>query len=42
MTGAAGRPPHLILRRIADRAMLEQGLVPDFPHQALAELDGNH
>ena len=31
-----------ILQRIAHRAMLERGLVPDFPVQALAELDGIH
>jgi VacB/RNase II family 3'-5' exoribonuclease len=29
-----------ILRRIAHRAMLERGLVPDFPLDALAELEG--
>ena len=29
-----------ILRRIARRAMIEKGLVPDFPAPALAELDG--
>jgi len=31
-----------ILQRIARRAMLEKGLVPDFPPQVLAELDGIH
>jgi VacB/RNase II family 3'-5' exoribonuclease len=31
-----------ILQRIAHRVMLERGLVPDFPPQALAELDGIH
>ena len=31
-----------ILRRIARRVMLEKGLVPDFPIQAIAELDGIH
>jgi len=31
-----------ILQRIAHRAMLERGLVPDFPSPALAELDGIH
>lgn len=31
-----------ILQRIAHRAMLEKGLIPDFPPQALAELDGIH
>jgi exoribonuclease-2 len=29
-----------ILRRIAHRVMLERGLLPDFPPEALAELDG--
>ena len=29
-----------ILQRIAHQAMLDKGLVPDFPPQALAELDG--
>jgi VacB/RNase II family 3'-5' exoribonuclease len=28
------------LRRIASRAMIERGLLPDFSHAALAELDG--
>jgi len=28
------------LRRIARRAMIERGLLPDFSHAALAELDG--
>ena len=31
-----------ILQRIARRAMLERGLLPDFSPQALAELDGIH
>ncbi|MBA3937659.1 MAG: RNB domain-containing ribonuclease [Planctomycetes bacterium] len=31
-----------ILRRIARRVMLERGLAPDFPSQALAQLDGIH
>jgi exoribonuclease-2 len=31
-----------ILQSIAHRAMLERGLVPDFPPQALTELDGIH
>ena len=42
MTDPAGRPHRSILRGIAHRAMLERGLVPDFPLQALAELDGIH
>jgi exoribonuclease-2 len=32
----------LILQRIAHQAMLDKGLIPDFPPQALAELDGIH
>jgi VacB/RNase II family 3'-5' exoribonuclease len=36
------RQHHSILQKIAHRAMLERGLVPDFPPQALAELDGIH
>lgn len=31
-----------ILQRIAHRVMIERGLVPDFPPQALAELDAIH
>jgi exoribonuclease-2 len=31
-----------ILQRIAHQAMLEKGLIPDFPRQALAELEGIH
>src|ERR1039457_4229608 len=42
MTDPAGRPHRSILRGIAHRAMLERGLVPDFPLQALAELDRIH
>jgi len=42
MTDPAGRPHRSILRDIAHRAMRERGLVPDFPPQALAELDGIH
>ncbi len=36
------RQHRVILQRIAHRAMRERGLVPDFPPQALAELDGIH
>ncbi len=36
------RSHRVILQRIAHRAMRERGLVPDFPPQALAELDGIH
>ena len=40
MTDPAGQPHRAILRDIAHRAMLERGLVPDFPPAALAELGG--
>jgi VacB/RNase II family 3'-5' exoribonuclease len=36
------RPHRVRLRDIAHRAMLERGLVPDFPPEALAELAGIH
>ncbi len=39
MTNAYDRQHRSILQRIAHRMMLEKGLVPDFPIQALAELD---
>jgi VacB/RNase II family 3'-5' exoribonuclease len=42
MTDTDDRQHRSILQRIAHRAMLERGLVPDFPVQALAELDGIH
>ena len=42
MTNTDGRQHRLILQAIAHRAMLERGLVPDFPAQALAELDAIH
>ena len=42
MTGTDDRQHRLILQDIAHRAMLERGLVPDFPPQALAELDAIH
>ena len=42
MTDPAGLPHRSILREIAHRAMLERGLVPDFPLQVQAELDGIH
>jgi VacB/RNase II family 3'-5' exoribonuclease len=42
MTNRDDRQHRSILQRIAHRAMLERGLVPDFPVQALAELDGIH
>ena len=40
MTDPAGRPHRAILRDIAHRVMLERGLVPEFPPEALAQLDG--
>ena len=40
MTDPADRPHRAILRDIAHRVMLERGLVPDFPPEALAQLDG--
>ena len=39
MTNTDDKKPRSILQRIAHRAMLERGLVPDFPPRALAELD---
>jgi exoribonuclease-2 len=42
MTNTDDRQHRLILQRIAHRAMIERGLVPDFPPQALAELDAIH
>ncbi len=40
MTQADDRQHRSILRGIARRAMITRGLLPDFPPQALAELDG--
>jgi VacB/RNase II family 3'-5' exoribonuclease len=42
MTNTDDRQHRSLLKEIAHRAMLERGLVPDFPPQALAELDGIH
>jgi exoribonuclease-2 len=42
MTDPDSRPHRLILQQIAHRAMIERGLVPEFPLPALAELDGIH
>src|SRR5664280_830902 len=42
MTNTDDTQHRSILQRIAHRVMLEKGLVPDFPAQALAELDGIH
>jgi exoribonuclease-2 len=39
MTNPDDKRHRLILQRIAHQAMLEKGLVPDFPMKALAELD---
>ncbi|MCX5769547.1 MAG: hypothetical protein NTZ09_04650 [Candidatus Hydrogenedentes bacterium] len=42
MTDADVGQHRSILQRIAHRAMLQRGLSPDFPPQALAERDGIH
>jgi exoribonuclease-2 len=42
MTCTGDRQHRSILQRIARRAMIDRGLVPDFPIQALAELDKIH
>jgi VacB/RNase II family 3'-5' exoribonuclease len=42
MTDSVDSQHRSILQRIAHRVMLEKGLVPDFPPQALTELDGIH
>jgi VacB/RNase II family 3'-5' exoribonuclease len=42
MTDTDDRQHRSILQRIAHRVMLERGLAPEFPPQALAELDGIH
>ena len=42
MTDNNDKQHRSILRDIAHRAMLEKGLVPDFPLQAIAELDAIH
>ncbi len=42
MTKADEKQHRSILQRIAHRAMLERGLVPDFPARAIAELDAIH
>jgi VacB/RNase II family 3'-5' exoribonuclease len=42
MTDTDDRQHRSILQRIAHRVMLERGLVPDFPLQALAELNEIH
>ena len=42
MTNTDDRQHRSILQRIARRAMIERGLLPDFSVQAIAELDGIH
>ncbi len=42
MTNKDDRKHRSILQSIARRVMLERGLLPDFPPEALAELDGIH
>src|ERR1039458_1340527 len=42
MTGTVDNQHRSILQGIARRVMLERGLVPEFPPQAIAELDGIH
>ena len=42
MTDTGDRQHRSILQRIAHRVMLERGLAPDFPLDALKELDGIH
>src|SRR5450830_1466775 len=42
MADTDNRQHRFILQRIAHRVMLEKGLFPDFPLQALVELDGIH
>lgn len=42
MTDTDNRQHRHILRNIAHRAMLERGLLPDFPPEALAELEKIH
>ena len=42
MTDPHNEQHRTILQRIAHQAMVAKGLIPDFPRQALAELDGIH
>ena len=42
MTNTNDRQHRAHLQRIARRAMIERGLLPDFSRDALAELDGIH
>jgi exoribonuclease-2 len=40
VTSTEDKQHHSILRRIAHRAMIERGLIPDFPAQVLTQLNG--
>ena len=40
VTSTEDKQHHSILRRIAHRAMIERGLIPDFPAQVLTKLNG--
>jgi len=40
VTNTDDRQHRSILKRIAHRAMIERGLIPDFPVQVLAQLNG--
>ena len=40
MSNSEERQHHSILKRIAHRAMIERGLIPDFPDQVLDQLNG--
>jgi exoribonuclease-2 len=42
MMNTGARQHRALLRKIARRVMMERGFFPDFPPQALAELDGIH
>ncbi len=42
MTNTNDKKHRSLLQRIARRVMIERGLLPDFSHQALAELDSIH
>ena len=42
MTDPNDKQHRSILQRVAHQAMVEKGLLPDFPPQVLAELDGIH
>ena len=42
MTNVNDKQHRTLLQNIAHRVMLQRGLVPDFPRQALAELDAIH